>query len=560
MSDSYNQPTKVFVRRDAIRHAVQLVTSRRHSAAVVAADHVERVKNALLKSDSPGDPAAGRACSDADIKSWRSFRDRAVGTRRPDEITVAYLAGPEPTNDLAVLLECGVRPENIWAFEVEAGAFDQGLGSLKAAGLRGVKLIPVSIEEYFIGTSRRFDIIYVDACGPLPSHEQKTIRLVANLFRHCALAPLGVLITNFSKPDITKGDALQNYAHLIAAYLYPKDFLDSEAGGFTDGADAHGYRLKDDTEPKESFFHEVCKNFDHYYGSYITRQIIDIASLIAPAARLSTSKLFEVLFDKDFGVASARAKRFVRFAPGVFDEPDSTSTAQPADQKEGDDPDDDFEMDGDAITEASMFSLVWTLAACGNFDPDADNFEAPPASVKKFLDRWLNQLCGTEPNRKPSDIIAAYYAWRHDPDLWSAAMKEIAEYPYWKMPFLCDVPTPEIGFYPTLAQLAYPAHCNIREAKRYSYVAEGKTTKMFLDVLAFDECRYVYDWLSALHLVPDDWNDLSAQLTFRFALDAIAKEIRWYGSDYLFGCHVVGESADFPMSELAARTMVAVSS
>ncbi|MGY4298833.1 hypothetical protein ACVWXN_006928 [Bradyrhizobium sp. i1.4.4] len=88
--------------------------------------------------------------------------------------------------------------------------------------------------------------------------------------------------------------------------------------------------------------------------------------------------------------------------------------------------------------------------------------------------------------------------------------------------------------------LAYPTHCNVGEAKRFRYVAEGKATTMFLDVLPFDECRYVYDWFSALHLVPDDWNDLSAQLTFRFALDGIAKENRWYGDDFLFGCHAIG--------------------
>jgi hypothetical protein len=69
-------------------------------------------------------------------------------------------------------------------------------------------------------------------------------------------------------------------------------------------------------------------------------------------------------------------------------------------------------------------------------------------------------------------------------------------------------------------------------------------------------CRYVYDWLSALHLVPNDWNDISAQLTFRFALDAIAKEGRWYGDDFLFGCHAIGECKEFPMSELGPRVEI----
>jgi hypothetical protein len=43
------------------------------------------------------------------------------------------------------------------------------------------------------------------------------------------------------------------------------------------------------------------------------------------------------------------------------------------------------------------------------------------------------------------------------------------------------------------------------------------------------------------------------QLTFRFALDGIVKDKRWFGEDFLYGCHVVGWSSDFPMSDLKPR-------
>ena len=80
---------------------------------------------------------------------------------------------------------------------------------------------------------------------------------------------------------------------------------------------------------------------------------------------------------------------------------------------------------------------------------------------------------------------------------------------------------------------------------------------MFMDVMVFDECRYVYDWMSGVHMLTDDWRDLSQQLTFRFALDAIAKDNRWYGDDFLFGCHVVGIDNDFDASELSPRYKLA---
>jgi hypothetical protein len=139
-------------------------------------------------------------------------------------------------------------------------------------------------------------------------------------------------------------------------------------------------------------------------------------------------------------------------------------------------------------------------------------------------------------------------------------MRAIADFPYKDlMPFLCDWPTNEIGFYPCFAQMAYPAHPNIKETRRFRYVAEGKVTPMFLDVLAFDQCRYVYDWLSGMLLMTDDWFDLSSQLVFRFALDAIVKERRWFGDDFLFGCHVVGEGTAFPGATLSARMELGLS-
>lgn len=574
----FRQPTKEAARRKALRHAVRLVTSERDASAIVAKDHPHRVQAALKKSRIPGYAEAGQACKRSDLRSWRSFRKTILGKKKAAEITVAYLAGPEPSNDLSVLVELGIRPENIWAFEMERGAFSAALDDLRRAGLRGVKMIPISIEEYFTGTPRRFDIIYVDACGPLPSRDQRTVQLIVNLFRHSALAPLGVLITNFARPDISDAEQLSRFTYLIAAYLFPKPFLDAKAGGITDDAGAHGYVFTTDPKAEDSFLSEVRDNFDHYYGSFITRHVMDIAALVAPTIRIANSRLMDVLFSAKFEAAAERGRRFARFAPGFFDDdgPESETESvgvaakETADQRvsrQSRDPlptsdsmeamDEWVDMDGEAIADSSMYSLLWSLAACGCYETDG-NFEPRSEDVTKFLEHWVRQLYGTPADKKTApDVIAAYYAWRSKTCLWSAAMQRLADYSYGKdMPRLCDVPTPELAFYPALAQLAYPAHCNLREARRYQYTAEGKSTPMFLDVLPFDECRYVYDWVSALHLVPDDWSDLSAQLTFRFALDGIAKEYRWYGDDFLVGCHAIGEGGKFQMTELAPRRKI----
>jgi hypothetical protein len=547
---TYSQPTKNSARALALTHAVTLLTTRRDEASIVPADYVERVKAALLVSPVPGDAITAAACEESDIGSWKAFRANSVGTRNAEELTVAYLAGPEPSNDLLALVALGLRPENIWAFEIDPQAVATGIADLKALGLRGTKFVPVSLDDYLIGTPRRFDIIYFDACGALPSDRQKTVRLIVDIFKYGALAPLGVLISNFSRPDISKPRTLTDYASLVASYLFPKGFVEAD-GSMVEGPPAWGYELHNPAHKAECFLSKVEAEFEAHYGAFITRHIMDIAEIIAPTVRLTSSKLHKVLFDEDWKKAATRGHRFAKFNPAAFADQDDEGKS--GDQGGGDAVT-DIELDGDAITDPSFFSLVWTLAALGFYEID-ENFEKPPASVKAFAKAWKNQLCGSPAGAiAMEELIAAFYAWRRDKSFWSPAMKAIGSFPYREaMPFLCDVPSDELGFYPAFAQLAYPAHANIRQTRRWRYVAEGKTTPMFLDVIAFDECRYVYDWLSAMHLVTGDWLDRSAQLTFRFALDAIVKERRWFGDDFLYGCHAVGEDDMFPTSELSQR-------
>lgn len=333
--------------------------------------------------------------------------------------------------------------------------------------------------------------------------------------------------------------ALDQYAALVAAYLFPK----TEDAGFDAGPDAPEEEGDQEEEyPLARFERLVRASFDEHYGEFITHHLLDIAAVIAPTARLIDGGLHDVLFEVDLRNATAVAGRFARFDPPFSDD------VAPADAEAP-------ENDGTAIMTPSMLSLVWTLAALGLIESD-ENFAAPTAEVRKFANRWLKPLSGT-PQGKPLalDVICAFYAWRFNIPLWLPAMRRVADFPYRDlMQFLCDAPNRELGFYAAFAQLAYPAHGNLREARRFRYVAEGRETPMFMDVIAFDECRYVYDWLSAVHKMPDDWYDVSAQLTFRFALDGIVKERQGLASDFLLGCHAIGIGDARPDLELADRT------
>lgn len=540
---SYNQKVKRKARREALSHAIDLVTARREAAAIVTRKYIRRVRRAKLGSGHAYDVAALADLRPKDIRNWEAFRARSIGERDPEEISVAYLAGPEPANDLNALLALGVRPENIWAFENERAIARQGRAQLEALAVRGVKFIETAIEDFFIGTPRRFDIIYIDACASLP----KACRLIVTLFRHSALAPLGVLVTNFSKPDITNDQLLQSHVDAIAAYLYPKDFLDRRKGGTTDGAMAAGFSmipLPDDLKAGEDgndplFADEVRGKFAHYYGSFVTRHIIDIAALLAPMARLAASSLWKQLAACNFAEAAERGRAMLRWGEG-WDEDEAASDSDAL-----------APMGGEAISDMANHSLLWAFAVCGAYGA-LDEFD-PPEGLADFRNDWMRSLFGMPQSKiTGADLAAAYYGLRADPALQSEALRRVIDYPYQRnMAFLCDVPSSEIGFYPAFAQFGHAAHCNVREARRFRYTA--KTTEMYLDVLPFDECRYVYDWLSAPALVPGDWSNPSAQLTFRLALDGIAKATRHYNSDFLYGCHVIGIDQNFPADELGRR-------
>lgn len=570
---TYQQPVKNKTRRAALTRAVNLLTSGRQKCALVPEDYVDRVRVALSHKDRHAlDQLAAAAVRQEDIASWRSFWQSNVGSRSASQLTVAYLAGPEPTNDLKVLIELGVRPENIWAFEIDSGVFESALADVQNSELRGVKLMNVSIDDYFIAAPHRFDLIYFDACGPLPSYDQKTTLTLSNIFRHSALSPLSVLVTNFSLPDISKPEVLDNFSHLVASYLYPKSFLDTfnnPSHTFTDGAESQCFVCAPYSSmgPEDcgSFVDEVKKDFENYYGSFITRQVNDLASVIAPSVRLFNSNLAKSLFP-DIQSAVKYGEQLISPLPdytdgdeGVsdneFDIGSETFSAEEALDVLASQVDESHL--GGAFFAPSMSSILHAFASCGL--PEGNKSHGPiPMTIRKFCGRWANHLSGSpEPRFKAVATVAAFYALREG-KFWSSSLSRVAAFDYRKeMPMLCDVPTDELAFYPTFAQLAFPAHLNIAQTRRYRYVADGKQTQMYLDVLPFDECRWVYDWLSAAPLIDGDWQDMSRQLVFRFALDGIAKNNRWYQDDYLFGCHVVGTNEPgFDGAELTLRRQI----
>jgi hypothetical protein len=140
---------------------------------------------------------------------------------------------------------------------------------------------------------------------------------------------------------------------------------DEDIGGADIGDDAE----VEDTDPRGydrpnpfgphpgGFPAEVRADFDRFYGAFVTRHLFDIAEIVAPTVRLVTSGLHSVLFEKDLASAKAKGRRFTR-------EDEAAVAAFEAD------PDQEAVLDfgGQAVSDPSMYGLLWTFAWLGFYD------------------------------------------------------------------------------------------------------------------------------------------------------------------------------------------------
>lgn len=62
----------------------------------------------------------------------------------------------------------------------------------------------------------------------------------------------------------------------------------------------------------------------------------------------------------------------------------------------------------------------------------------------------------------------------------------------------------------------------------------AKSTSMYMDITIYDECRYIYEWLPALHQIVSAFENSSWQYVFRFALDGLVKSRKRYNNEFFF--------------------------
>jgi hypothetical protein len=508
MATEYTERQKNLARQRVVESAISALTKNRIRATLCRRTYVREVRDTLV--DRGGcDAAVAIQLTDETIDRWEAFYDSIAQRRDPENLKVAYLSGPNPENDLRVFCAAGILPENIWAFESDADVHHNAVTSALASEFPYVKIFNGGIDTFLEASPMRFDIIYLDFCGPLPSRnkKQKTLLAISRILARHALNSPGALITNVSLPT-DAGDATGRrlLAKLVACYLYPI---------------AQGHEFDD-------WLTIVSADLENYYGQFVTRALMDHASFISPYNRFPKhSRIYANFFKK---ISETESKALVESA-FHFGEAEACDG-------------------GDVIVDAGQYPVLWAFAALDKKtnakDQNYPQWVNQDPEFAAFAEAFLSQL---RTDGRPDELIKntceltfSMLADRKGTFLADPLAKVVSNHDLQNYHQFCDLVLGHQVVELLFRQVAVPYHINVGMTSRWRY--QAKETPMFLDMTILDECRYLYDWMPTTEMMTAGFSKIERQLACRFALDAVSKHRRWYNSEYFVGTAVIDQHTE----------------
>lgn len=536
---TYTQPAKAASRSMLWKHAVETLTVKRDHARILSPPYMEALWKFVWDDvlSQVMDVEEHRNRIQNYFHYWSDFSDSCYGNKSPDELRVAYFAGPEPENDLKELLELGVRIENVWAFESDQGTYKESLQKSRQ-DFPLLKIFPGSLAEFFKTTHLVFDIIYLDFTGSLVTRSLGTLGTLHAVFDEQALSDLGVLVVNSCEPDVT-----DDVCEFLAAYYFFQPMVECTAyaekpheedgekiSWFSEPASCHGYEFKDLKRIAENNLSEV-------YSAFATSYPLYYSSFLSPTLRfLRNGSLRYQLFTRD---KSAEVEAFDRMSDhSVFQK--IFGLKENAEE---------IGISGDRLLNVEAFPLWNFIDTLRTSAGDLGNYWF---SEFKRKVAGISVLDAARFRESLRETLAGYDG------LLSANIKtEIrrvnAAIPDARGGLFCDVPMAHLWLELALNQLGAPYHPNVQNHQRWTYKA--KVRRMHLDAFTFDRCRSLYDFLPMVDMYGDVLKNQLPQMITRCCIDAIGKQARWPLANLYYGSNLacIGdvEGADF--GELRAR-------
>ena len=491
---SYTQESKNKIRHKVFLYAIDLLTRNRSNACCVERNYVRNLYDYFIDSDEGNVGRESKKIDIEHIKLWESLHDSTLGHKRIEDLVVCYLSGPEPENDFNELIAMGIHPHNIWAFENNTSTYIEAIKSYANKSFPQPKIVKGSIEHFFKNTPKKFDIIYIDACGAVVS-QQHALKIISSMIKFHRLNSPGIAITNFARPDISNNSELEDYAKLMASYFAFKNNV----------IEIKTVDKNKDIEEQIEFITSIVKNdFENYYSEFITRSLMDIGSVIVPALRFINSDYIGNIIENNYTL------------PKDLDEVTSF-----------------YNIENNSMLEFFTFN-----------DLLSKNIFSSNLGSRRFT-TFINELQGLDGYSK--DV---YSSIRQLANIKNGKLKLKTEIEEIKVYFdksnniyqFLDKPTNNLFFDLVINQLSYPMHYNCSAWKRFKYIA--KSTPMFTDICVFDECRYIYEWLPTIHQIKNVFEDKSWQYVFRFALDGLVKQRLNYNNEYFFQSSVIDKNVN----------------
>lgn len=505
MSATYKQDTKNTVRHTVIKRAVELLTMDRSDSCCVRRSYVRDLYDYFTHQQESHEKIEAQKIDLEYIKEWERTHMNKIGFKRPDELSVCYLSGPEPENDFKEFVAMGVCPQNIWAFESEKSTYLQALTSIDSSDFMQPKIIKTSIERFFETSPKTFDIVYIDACASLIS-DKHALRCIATMFKFHRLKSPGVLISNFAYLNESVIAEKSGYTDIISRYNFIRS--NRTASLLKDNGTIQ-FAGDFDKERRS-----VEEQLDESYGEFVSAMICNVASIAIPMVRFCNSNYLKSLSN-----TLPTKNKLYSF------------------------------QDVNTIRDNTLYKYLAMNCFLGQSNADF-------AGIAK-LEKLSSEISAPNENYNLLSSAQKIHDIRAKSEDICANLNYILDFfdQDASMYQFLDKPNRILFFDAVINQLSYPMHYVANKALRLTYIAKEK--RMFTDLMLFDECRYIYDWLPAIHQMPNAFSNPSWQYTFRFALDGLIKQRLNYNNEFFFQGSVISKTTDgFEAKQMSKRVRI----
>jgi len=520
---SYQQPIKEESRRLIWKGAIDRLTGDRAESRIISEQYVRNLwEYSLEKVLRPY--TSVKDLNSGVLEEWCAFATSEYGTKSPSDLRVAYLSGPEPENDMSILLSLGVQIPNVWAFEQEATIYTEALR--KAHDLHpSLKLYPGRIEEFIESANIKFDVIYLDFTGPLFSPSTKPFRVLHRILESHGISSLGVLILNSAEPEQTQGtvelltDYFRNQAFVEGTVYGERNKSGEDIYWHVEGPDSYGYG--------ESQLRKLVEdNFSSAYSAFATQYPAMYATYVQPAFTVLTNRVAKKrFFNPEQQVIERVLNRFsspdallanLRGSQGSAGQDGLSSAFSTGVKDRAEAP--EVAFGSDFILSPYDYPLQHFLVRL--------KLRTENSYARSLLAPFEEMIGGVSRQGalRSFDVLRSVlegYWELLSPELRDALRSVYAALPDRKGGLFCDVPMIHLWAEAALYQLGFPYHVNVRRHWRGTYKA--KAHQMHLDSFVLDQCRAFYDWMPMIELYGRDLASTERQLISRICMDAICK-------------------------------------